>query len=209
MNAGDKDMTDLAIQRIDGRAIAIRGNDIDTDRIIPARYLKALTFSELGSYPFYDERFDSKGEERDHPFNRTGARGAKLLFVNANFGCGSSREHAPQALKRWGIEAVIGISYGEIFAGNCEMIGVPAVRAAVEDISKLQDVSDADSAAEFCVDLERMEVRGGNLRIAIEMAENRRRALLSGHWDSTGVLVANAEQVRDVYERLPYTRGYR
>ena len=202
-------MTDLGIRQIQGRAIAVRGNDIDTDRIIPARYLMALTFSELGSYPFHDERFDAEGGEREHPFNREGAVGAKILFVNANFGCGSSREHAPQCLKRWGIDVVVGISYGEIFAGNCEMIGVPAVRAQADDISKLQDASEADPAAEFCVDLERMEVRRGNLRVPIEMPENRRRSLLEGHWDSTGVLVANAEGVRKVYERAPYTRGYR
>ena len=202
-------MTDLGIRQIQGRAIAVRGNDIDTDRIIPARYLKALTFSELGSYPFHDERFDAEGREREHPFNREGAVGAKILFVNANFGCGSSREHAPQCLKRWGIDVVVGISYGEIFAGNCEMIGVPAARAQADEVSKLQDASEADPGVEFCVDLERMEVRGGNLRVPIEMPENRRRSLLEGHWDSTGVLVANAEGVRKVYQRVPYTRGYR
>ena len=201
-------MADLGIRRIEGRAITVRGNDIDTDRIIPARFLKALTFSELGEYPFYDERFDSEGREREHPFNRGSARGAKILLVNANFGCGSSREHAPQCLKRWGIDAVVGISYGEIFAGNCEMIGVPAARADADAMAKLQEAAEADASAEFCVDLERMEVRGGNLRVPIELPENRRRALLDGHWDSTGQLVANAEQVRSVYERLPYTRGY-
>ena len=202
-------MADLGIRRIEGRAIVVRGNDIDTDRIIPARFLKALTFSELGEYPFYDERFDAKGGECDHPFNREGARGARVLFVNSNFGCGSSREHAPQCLRRWGVEVVVGISYGEIFAGNCEMIGLPAVRAEASEISKLQDAADTDPDLEFCVDLERMEVRGGNLRVSIEMPENRRRALLDGHWDSTGQLVANAEGVRKVHEGLPYTRGYR
>ena len=202
-------MADLGIRQIEGRAIVVRGNDIDTDRIIPARFLKALTFSELGEYPFYDERYDAEGVEREHPFNRESARGAKILFVNANFGCGSSREHAPQCLKRWGVDAVIGISFGEIFAGNCEMIGVPAIRAKADAIAKLQAAAEADSAVEFCVDLERMEVRGGNLRVPVELPENRRRALLDGHWDSTGQLVANAAQVREVYERLPYTRGYR
>ena len=202
-------MTDLDIRQVRGRAVAVRGNDIDTDRIIPARYLKALSFSELGRYPFYDERFDAGGEKREHPFNRDRARGAKILFVNSNFGCGSSREHAPRALERWGIAALVGVSYGEIFAGNCEMLGMPAACAGADEVSELQAAADADSTAEFCVDLERMEVRGGNLRVPIEMPENRRRALLEGHWDSTGVLVANAEQVKKVYERLPYPRGYR
>ena len=105
-------MSEMEVKNISGKAIAITGNDIDTDRIIPARYLKALTFSELGEYPFYDERFDADGNPKEHPFNRASAKGAKMLFVNSNFGCGSSREHAPQALKRWGIDAVIGVSYG-------------------------------------------------------------------------------------------------
>ncbi len=201
-------MSENQVRTIEGRAIAIRGNDIDTDRIIPARYLKALRFSELGRYPFQDERFDAEGKPTDHPFNRPENQGARILFVNANFGCGSSREHAPQALRRWGIEAVVGESFGEIFAGNCEMLGIPAVQAKPEDVARLQAAAEGDPSTGFTVDLERMEVRGGNLTIPIEMPENRRRALLEGHWDSTSVLVANLDKVRSVYERLPYTRNY-
>lgn len=200
----------LGVRRIAGKAVAIHGNDIDTDRIIPARYLKAITFSELGKYPFQDERFGPDGEPRPgHPFDREESRGAKLLFVNANFGCGSSREHAPQCLRRWGIEAIVGISFGEIFAGNCEMIGVPAVRARPEDVARLQAAADADPAIEFSLDLEAMRVTGGNVEVEVEMPENRRNSLLEGHWDSTGVLVGNADAVRKVYDRLPYTSGYR
>ena len=201
--------SELGVERITGKAIAIHGNDIDTDRIIPARYLKAITFSELGEHPFQDERFEPDGTPRDHPFNRPERRGAKLLFVNENFGCGSSREHAPQCLRRWGIEAVAGVSFGEIFAGNCEMIGVPAVRARPEDVVRLQAAADADPSLEFTLDLETMRITGGNEKVEVEMPENRRRSLLEGHWDSTGILVGNAAAVRAVYERLPYTSGYR
>ena len=202
-------MSELGLISVSGTAIAIHGNDIDTDRIIPARYLKAITFSELGQYPFQDERFGPDGTPRDHPFNRAECRGAKLLFVNENFGCGSSREHAPQCLRRWGIEAVVGVSFGEIFAGNCEMIGVPAVRAQPEDLVRLQAAADADPSIEFSLDLDAMRITGGNETVELEMPENRRRSLRDGHWDTTGVLVGNASAVREVYERLPYTSGYR
>ena len=202
-------MSELGVSSISGTAIAIHGNDIDTDRIIPARYLKAITFSELGRYPFQDERFEPDGTAREHPFNRGECRGAKLLFVNENFGCGSSREHAPQCLRQWGIEAVVGVSFGEIFAGNCEMIGVPAVRARPEDMVRLQAAADADPSIEFTVDLDAMRITGGNETVELEMPENRRRSLREGHWDTTGILVGNAPTVREVYERLPYTSGYR
>lgn len=192
-----------------GRAIPMPGSDIDTDRIIPARYLKALTFSELGRYPFHDERFDAGGRPRAHPFNREACRGAAILLVNSNFGCGSSREHAPQALNRWGIRALVGVSFAEIFAGNCEMLGMPAACAPADEVAKLQAAADADPRAEFRIDLDRMEIRGAGLGVSLEMPGNRRRALLEGHWDSTGVLVANAGKVREVCERLPYVRGYR
>ena len=202
-------MGDLAVRRITGTALAVHGNDIDTDRIIPARYLKALTFSELGRYPFHDERFDADGRPREHPFNREACRGAAILLVNSNFGCGSSREHAPQALRRWGIRALVGVSFAEIFAGNCEMLGMPAACAPADEVAKLQAAADADPRAGFRVDLDRMEIRGAGLGVSLEMPGNRRRALLEGHWDSTGVLVANAGKVREVCERLPYVRGYR
>ena len=201
-------MNDLAVTTVSGRAISISGNDIDTDRIIPARYLKAITFSELGQYPFYDERFDAAGNAKEHPFNRKSSQGAKLLFVNENFGCGSSREHAPQALKRWGIDAILGISYGEIFAGNCEMLGIPAVCAKPEDIEQLQAAADADPDIEFILDLSSMMIRGGNVQIQVSMPENRRNALLNGHWDSTGILVENLDKVSQIYEKLPYTSSY-
>lgn len=193
---------------ISGRAIAIHGNDIDTDRVIPARFLKALTFSELGEYPFYDERFDSNGKALDHPFNREASQGANLLFVNTNFGCGSSREHAPQSLNRWGIKGLVGVSFGEIFAGNCERLGVPVATCDPADAEKLQALADAAPETQWTLDLEAKTVSGGGLSVAIDLPEGRRQSLVKGYWNTTDALVGNLDAVRDVYGRLPYTNGY-
>lgn len=191
-----------------GKAIAIHGNDIDTDRVIPARFLKALTFAALGDYPFYDERFDKHGNALDHPFNRDASQGATLLFANTNFGCGSSREHAPQALHRWGINALVAVSYGEIFAGNCERLGVPATTASKDDIEKLQALADSAPETAWMLDLDAMTVSGGGLVVAISLPEGRRQSLLHGYWNTTDALVANIDKSREVHQRLPYTRNY-
>src|SRR5512145_3576316 len=127
----------IKINKISGTAVSLRGNDIDTDRIIPARYLKEVTFARMGDYPFFDERYDGSGRKKDHPLNDPEYHGAALLFVNKNFGCGSSREHAPQALYRFGIKAIVGESFAAIFAGNCTMMGLPAVTAPAADIEQL------------------------------------------------------------------------
>jgi len=201
---------DNKVSTITGKAIAIHGNDIDTDRIIPARFLKALTFAELGEYPFNDERFDENGKPKDHPFNRASSEGAKLIFANSNFGCGSSREHAPQSLGRWGIKGLVAVSFGEIFAGNCEMLGMPAAMASPEDIATLQEVSDADPFAEFTMDLNLLTVScaAKSIVVPITLPEGRRKSLVNGHWDSTGTLVANLDKVKSVYDNLPYTSNY-
>src|SRR5437870_13433395 len=128
---------DTKIIQVVGRAIAVRGNDIDTDRIIPARYLKEITFTRMGEYPFFDERFDSSGKRKLHPFNDPRFKGASILFVNKNFGCGSSREHAPQALYRCGIKAIVGESFAAVFAGNCVMMGLPAATGSSPELAEL------------------------------------------------------------------------
>ncbi len=204
-------MSENKVQTITGKAIAIHGNDIDTDRIIPARFLKALSFAELGQYPFNDERFDENGKPKDHPFNRASSEGAKLIFANSNFGCGSSREHAPQSLGRWGISGLVAVSFGEIFAGNCEMLGMPAAMATPEDIATLQETSDRNPLAEFTMDLNQMTVScaSESVSVPITIAEGRRMSLINGHWDSTGTLVANLDKAKSVYESLPYTSGYK
>ncbi len=201
-------MRDMRIRQISGRAVPVIGDDIDTDRIIPARFLKEITFSKMGEYPFYDERFEADGSKKQHPFNDERFAGARILVGNVNFGCGSSREHAPQSLHRWGIQAIIAESFAEIFAGNCVMLGVPAVSASGEDIATLQKLIQEEPDSEFTLDLERMEVRGGSccnaLRIEVNMPESRRNALVEGSWDSTSLLVANSDKVKETAASLPY-----
>lgn len=201
---------DMKVHEVTGRAVPVVGDDIDTDRIIPARYLKEITFSSMGEYPFYDERFENDGALKPHPFNEEKHQGARILLANVNFGCGSSREHAPQSLHRWGIDAVVAESFAEIFAGNCVMLGVPAVKAAKNDVLALQKLADEEPDTEFTVDLERMEVRAaggadnGGLTVKVEMPASRRNALVEGTWDSTTLLVSNAELVKKTAANLPY-----
>jgi 3-isopropylmalate/(R)-2-methylmalate dehydratase small subunit len=144
----------VKITRVQGTAVPLRGNDIDTDRIIPARYLKEVTFARMGEYPFFDERYDAAGRKKDHPFNDPEYRGAAILFVNKNFGCGSSREHAPQALHRFGIKAIVGESFAAIFAGNCTMMGVPTVTVSAGEIQQLMKSVEENPRTQYTVDLE-------------------------------------------------------
>ncbi len=203
------------VTQVRGRAVPVRGDDIDTDRIIPARYLKEITFSKMGDYPFFDERFNADGSKKPHPFNDERFQGATVLIGNVNFGCGSSREHAPQSLVRWGnpaqpgIKAIIAESFAEIFAGNCVMLGVPAVTASKADVLALQDLAEKDPQAEFNVDLESMTVKAGALSVKLSLAESRRDALLKGTWDGTGLLIANADKVAANAKKLAYMNGYR
>ncbi|HUX14729.1 MAG TPA: isopropylmalate isomerase, partial [Spirochaetia bacterium] len=160
--------------------------------------------SRMGEFPFYDERFTAEGSEKEHPFNRAEYKGSSILLANSNFGCGSSREHAPQALYRWGIKAVIAESYGEIFAGNSTMIGMPTVTAAKADVARLQQIASDDPAAPFSLDLVVMVVTVKELRVKVEMPDGRRKALVDGIWDSTSLLIANGDKVRAIVEKLPY-----
>jgi 3-isopropylmalate/(R)-2-methylmalate dehydratase small subunit len=198
----------VKITQVSGRAVPIRGNDIDTDRIIPARYLKEPTFARMGEYPFFDERFDSAGKKKDHPFNDPEYKGASILFVNKNFGCGSSREHAPQALYRFGVKAVVGESFAAIFAGNCTMMGLPAVVAGAKEIEQLIKSVEDNPRTEYTVDLETKTISYGNQKIAIDLPETYRTALTKGFWDSTALLRANLEQVRKTAAKLPYVTGF-
>jgi 3-isopropylmalate/(R)-2-methylmalate dehydratase small subunit len=193
--------------QIKGRAVPVIGDDIDTDRIIPARYLKEVTFSRMGQYPFYDERFNPDGSMKDHAFNKPEYQGASILLANVNFGCGSSREHAPQALVRWGIRAVVAESFGEIFAGNCAMLGTPALAGSKLDMAALQRLARENPATEFEVDLEAMVVRAGALTVHVTMPGSRRNSLVQGTWDSTVLLIANAGLVEAAAARLPHPSG--
>jgi len=198
----------LSIKTIRGRAIPLPGNDIDTDRIIPARYLKEITFDNMGKYLFYDERFDAKGNKKKHPFNDEKYLGASILIVNKNFGCGSSREHAPQSLMRFGIKAVIGESFAEIFANNCTTIGIPAVTSDKADINNLMSVINDDPALEVQVDLETNKVSYGDFSIPIKQQESSRIVLLQGRWDSLAELKEAEKETKRVAESLPYLNKF-
>jgi 3-isopropylmalate/(R)-2-methylmalate dehydratase small subunit len=190
------------IQTISGRALPLRGHDIDTDRIIPARYLRAISFEGLEQHVFADDRSDPA-----HPFNAPQYQGARVLLVNRNFGCGSSREHAPQALQRWGIQAIVGEGYSEIFFGNSVTIGLPCLTVSHEDVERLMTRVEAEPDKVVTVDVERLCVTAADLDIAATMPPSAYEALTTGMWDGTGLLLADFDQVRALADRLPYITG--
>jgi 3-isopropylmalate/(R)-2-methylmalate dehydratase small subunit len=204
-------MTDLVkITRITGRPIPLRGNDIDTDRIIPARFMKAVTFDGLGRYAFHDVRHDAQGQLTGHVMDdpRFRAKGPRVAVVNKNFGCGSSREHAPQALLRWGVKALVGESFADIFFGNCVALGMPCVSADEAAVAALMAAIEADPAHDLSVDLEKMAAEFRGQTYPVQMPEGTRRQLLDGTWDATRVLVAVADEVKRKAATLPYVRGF-
>lgn len=195
---------DHARRQVVGRGIPVPGNDIDTDRIIPARYLKSVTFAGLGEHVFGDER----KAVPEHPFNRPQFQGASVLITGLNFGCGSSREHAPQALRDWGIAAVVGGSFGEIFFGNCTALGIPCLTADPADIEWLQREAERHPDRPIEVDVERREVRSGGRTIAARIPEGARHQLVSGGWNAMGVLLEAGERIEHTARALPYVAGY-
>jgi 3-isopropylmalate/(R)-2-methylmalate dehydratase small subunit len=199
------------ITRIEGTALPMRGNDIDTDRIMPARYLRAVTFEGLERYLFEDERKGSAAGDKAtsvHPFDDPRYRGASIVIVNGNFGCGSSREHAPQGLRRAGIQAVFGVSFSEIFFGNSLMIGLPCVTAAPEHIAMLMDRVENEPATQLRLDLEKEKCVMGDFTCPISLPPHAREALVTGAWDTTGLLLERYEEVDAVAARLPYVKGF-
>ena len=193
-----------------GRGVAVVGDDIDTDRIIPARYLKCVTFDHLAAGAFADDRSEQAGA---HPFDLEQHRDASILVVNRNFGCGSSREHAPQALMRRGIRALIGESFAEIFFGNCLALGIPCLSAEPDTVRALQEAIAADPGAELLLDLEALEVElesefvGAN-RWRVHLDPGPHQMLVSGQWDGTGQLLANGVELDRTMGSLPYLRGF-
>jgi len=190
------------IQSVTGRALPLRGHDIDTDRIIPARYLRAISFDGLEQHVFADDRSDPA-----HPFNAPQYQGAHVLLVNRNFGCGSSREHAPQALQRWGIQALVGEGYSEIFFGNSVTIGLPCLTVSPEEIEQLMKRVEADPATALTVDVEGLRVTAGDATMSATMPRSAHEALITGLWDGTGLLLADFDQVRQLANSLPYVTG--
>ena len=195
-------MSSSRIERVSGRALPLRGHDIDTDRIIPARYLKAVSFDGLERHLFADDRTDP-----GHPFNQPQYQGAAVLLVNRNFGCGSSREHAPQAIQRWGIRAIVGEGYSEIFFGNSVQLGLPCLTVAHEDVERLMARVEADPSISIDVDVAGRSVSAGELRIQATMPAAAHEALVGGLWDGTGLLLANFDDVRALSQTLPYVTG--
>jgi 3-isopropylmalate/(R)-2-methylmalate dehydratase small subunit len=189
------------VKTVSGRGIPLVGNDIDTDRIIPARFLRSVTFDGLGAEVFIDDRTQANGQ---HPFDLPQYQGAKILVVNGNFGCGSSREHAPQAIAKWGIRAIVGESFAEIFFGNCVAMGIPCVTADPSVTKQLQEILTDNPQAEINVDLEALKVTSGEFEGAIAMGDGARMMLTSGTWDACGQLVAQKDQIRATAANLPY-----
>ena len=193
------------ITNIGGRGIVLRGNNIDTDQIIPARYLRMVTFDGLGRHVFEDERKAAAGA---HPFDDERFAGARILFVNDNFGSGSSREHAPQALARWGIQAIVGESFAEIFFGNSTTLGLPLVTLPPGEAAELQAMVEEDPSLEFDLDVSALRLKAGKSEYSVSLPAPTREALLSGRWDALGELRQNMDAVGQVHDRLPYVRGF-
>ena len=197
-----------AIVRVTGTALVLPGDDIDTDRIMPARFLKAITFEGLEQHVFADDRKQTAERGQTHVFDDASRRQARVLVTGRNFGCGSSREHAPQALKRWGIHAVIGPSSSEIFFGNSVMIGLPCVTLGDADLTWLRDAVNADAGAIVAVDLDSMTVTAAGRTASASMPPAARQALMTGAWDGTSLLLQDYDAVRKTAAKLPYIRGF-
>ena len=195
-----------AIQSIRGRSFAIKGDDIDTDRIIPARFLKCVSFAALGEQVFADDRKELKGS---HPFDLDNNKGANILIVNDNFGCGSSREHAPQALMRWGIRLIVGESFAEIFFGNCLALGIPCLTASKKDITKLQNLVEENQKQIWDFKLKELSITNQTEKIILKLEEGAYNMLYSGKWDATSQLLDEEERIKNTVQNLPYLNNFK
>lgn len=194
------------VHSVTGRAVFIPGADIDTDRIIPARFMKCVTFDGLGEFAFYDVRFNSEtGEKTDHPLNDPRFSEASILVAGVNFGCGSSREHAPQSLRKYGFNGVIAESFAEIFYGNSTTLAMPCVMATAADIIAIRDEVEANPATEVTIDVDNLKVRTtGGLDISVTMPDSAREALVSGRWDPIQELLDNEKAISAKAAELHY-----
>lgn len=194
------------VKQVTGRAVFIPGADIDTDRIIPARFMKCVTFDGLGEFAFYDVRFNpDTGEKTGHPLNDPRFTGASILLAGVNFGCGSSREHAPQSLKKYGFNGIIAESFAEIFFGNSTTLAMPCVTAAGTDIANLRDAIEADPSIEVTIDVEKLEARSSNgISFPVQMPDSAREALVSGRWDPIQELLDNEQAITAKARELHY-----
>jgi len=197
----------MALEKINdvkGKAVFIPGNDIDTDRIIPARFMVCVTFEGLGQYAFYDERKNADGSDKVHPLTDPRKQNAKILLSGANFGCGSSREHAPQSLWHYGFRAIVAESFAEIFFGNSTTLGIPCVCASHDDIAKIGEIIEVDPDAEVDVNVEAMTVSCKDFVFKCTMPDTARSALVSGTWDPIADLLDAETQIKEKASDLPY-----
>ncbi|MFC4991392.1 3-isopropylmalate dehydratase small subunit [Rubritalea tangerina] len=194
------------IKQVVGKAVPVPGADVDTDRIIPARFLKCVTFDDLAEGMFYDERFEQDGSSKGHPIDAEKYKGASVMVVGPNFGCGSSREHAPQSIRRFGFRAIVGVSFAEIFFGNSVNLGMPCVSLSLEDNEKLMQLVEQAPDQEVAVDLEAKTVRFGEEVFVMDMPDGAREALVNGKWDTIGELADNGEAIAQTAASLPYVK---
>jgi 3-isopropylmalate/(R)-2-methylmalate dehydratase small subunit len=196
---------DQRITAVDGTGVPIPGDDIDTDQILPARFMKEVTFDNMAGYLFYDARRDENGRPNDHPLNRFD--GASIAVVNQNFGCGSSREHAPQAMMRWGVDGVVGESFAEIFRDNCKSLGIPAVTADHEAVVALQGWIEDNPDGDIEIDVERGTVSYDGRTVEGHIDDAMQEALLGGIWDTTALMYSNRAKVERTVADLPYVES--
>lgn len=196
------------ILQLNGTGIVIRGNDIDTDQIIPARYMTAITFEGIEEFAFYDVRNNSDGTKKEHPFNDPTFKDATIMIVNSNFGCGSSREHAPQTIMRHGIQAILGESFAEIFAGNCTTLGIPVLNLNSEDINEIQHAVKQNPQIKIEIDIVHSKVLVSNKTYHADIPPQIQKTLTQGTWNTTDILLANTKEIQATYERLPYVQGF-
>lgn len=199
-------MKSSKITHVSGTAIPLLLDDIDTDMIIPARFLKEITFSNMGKYVFFDARFDSAGNQKQHPFNDPRFKGASILISGSNFGCGSSREHAAQALYRYGIRAILAESFSQIFSSNCLSIGLPTLKLSRSALSELILMVEKNPQTKIEIFLSRMQITAGDNKFGFEIKREQLYALLNGSWDSLFLLRDSQEEVKKLVQALPYTR---
>jgi len=192
------------ITAVTGQAVHVPGNDIDTDRIIPARFMKCVTFDGLGEYLFYDVRKDDAGNDKPHPLNEERFKSATILLSGANFGCGSSREHAPQAIQKYGFRGIVAENFAEIFFGNCTTLGIPCACATRGDIAKIAAAVEADPGLEVTIDVDQQVVRFGDNSVTAEIRGSARDALLNGRWDAIAELHEGVPDVQKVASKLAY-----
>ena len=194
------------ISKIHGKCITLIGDDIDTDRIIPARFLKCVSFNQLGNQVFADDRSELDGH---HPFDLNVNKEANILIVNDNFGCGSSREHAPQALMRWGIRGIIGESFAEIFYGNCLALGIPCLTQSKTIIKTIQKEVSGEPNKEWTIDITNKKLFNEEIKFALNINIGPQKMFITGQWDATSQLISNSKELRITEKRLPYLNNFK